>query len=287
MRKATNLVRKELLSLLGFGKPMLVRRINRKSPPIHIYWWKDLDGGIHNFGDEVTQDIITRLFGYYVRWDTIDNCDMIGVGSLLDYAELNSGENKIKVWGSGYIDKKEYCKKDNFEYYAVRGRRTLERIDKRFSDIPLGDPGLLANIMYPKQKKDGKIGIVPHYVDLESPFIRKIKKDNRFKIISPLQAPEQVAEQISSCSIILSSSLHGIIFADSYRIPNAHISLSKKVIGGDYKFKDYCSGVGREYLSFDKKDINSIEKILELRDKYRPIKKLKSIQRRLVKTFPY
>lgn len=287
MGKVVSLVRKEFLSLQGLGKPMLIRKINRKCPPISLYWWRDLDNGIYNFGDEITQDIITGLFGYHVRWSAIWDCDMIGVGSLLDYAELNCRTNKIKVWGSGYIDKGDNCKKDNFTYYAVRGKRTLSRIDRHYKDIPLGDPGLLVSVIYPKQKNDGKIGIIPHYVDLKSSFVKKIEKDEKFKIISPLQSPERVAEQISACSVILSSSLHGIIFADSYGIPNAHISLSKKVIGGDYKFKDYCSGVGREYISFDKKDINNIDKILVVKDKYKPIKRLKRIQRKLVKAFPY
>ena len=39
----------------------------------------------------------------------------------------------------------------------------------------------------------------------------------------------------------MSSALHGLICADSLGIPNQHIILGEKVVGGEYKFKDYYS----------------------------------------------
>lgn len=44
-----------------------------------------------------------------------------------------------------------------------------------------------------------------------------------------------------SCKCILSSSLHGLIFADALGIPNRRIVLSDEIIGGDLKFDDYYS----------------------------------------------
>ena len=87
--------------------------------------------------------------------------------------------------------------------------------------------------------------------------------------------------------MILSSSLHGMIFADSYDIPNAHLLLSKKVIGGDYKFKDYRSGVGREYIAIRKKTLLDIDALNDALKEYRPIKNKPKIQRKLIKAFPY
>ena len=56
-----------------------------------------------------------------------------------------------------------------------------------------------------------------------------------------------VIDQIKSCENIISSSLHGLIVSDAYGIPNVWIKISDNINGGEFKFKDYFSGVKREY----------------------------------------
>src|SRR5690606_13222558 len=53
--------------------------------------------------------------------------------------------------------------------------------------------------------------------------------------------PKEVISEISSCTCIVSSSLHGLIVADSYRIPTAWMILSDKINGGPFKYNDYYS----------------------------------------------
>ena len=43
------------------------------------------------------------------------------------------------------------------------------------------------------------------------------------------------------CKSVLSSGLHALIISDSLGIPNMRMVVSDKIIGGDYKFRDYYS----------------------------------------------
>jgi hypothetical protein len=49
---------------------------------------------------------------------------------------------------------------------------------------------------------------------------------------------------LTSCRRIISSSLHGIIFAHAFDIPAAWVKISPRVIGDGFKFFDYYSSIG-------------------------------------------
>ncbi|WDH79453.1 polysaccharide pyruvyl transferase family protein [Microbacterium esteraromaticum] len=55
--------------------------------------------------------------------------------------------------------------------------------------------------------------------------------------------PRKVCRQISGCSAIISTSLHGLIVADSYGVPAAWSMLPPTLYGGDFKFLDHESVV--------------------------------------------
>jgi pyruvyltransferase len=60
-------------------------------------------------------------------------------------------------------------------------------------------------------------------------------------IIDVRQKPEPFIDQLIKCEYIVSSSLHGLILADSYQIPNKWAAFSDKITGGSFKFRDYYS----------------------------------------------
>lgn len=274
-------------------------RIKVLKDPIIIYQFVFTEPDSINFGDELTKDIIERLFKKKTEvHNKIDaRFDMLGVGSLLHFFN-GEVDYKIYVWGSGLIDDQLDSYNKNFIFKACRGKQTLSKVDTKYRKIPLGDPGLLSNLIYKNEvKKTDKIGVIPHLRDENSYFLNDVIKRNPdiFKVISVAQTPEEVADEIKSCRLVLSSSLHGIIVSDSLGVPNAHLMLSDNLSspnhlrGGEYKFRDYYSGINRKYANFNPRvnDLTNMSAYDELIKNYKPVKDLEKIQKALIKSFPY
>ena len=278
--RSIKVAKDQLLAYQGL-KYSLFRRIrNMKKQPIKVFWYN----AESNFGDQIMPDLIRKLFGYEVKWSPIKDCDLIGAGSLLGIAD---GKDNY-VWGSGFISE-GLNTNNNLRYCAVRGKTTRNRIDKKWRNIPLGDPGLLMNLVYPSTgSKTDKIGVVPHYVDKNHRLINEMRDDERFIVLDvENDGPKKIAEQVSRCRLVLSSSLHGLIFADSFNVPNIHVKLSDKVVGGSYKFLDYYSSIGKKYRIADNAKILNDKYLNDIINNYTPVKNLKTIQRELIEAFPF
>ena len=96
------------------------------------------------------------------------------------------------------------------------------------------------------------MGIVAHYMDQDSPLLNRIAGKANVLMIDVLSGVREFVDQLCSCRHIASSSLHGLIAADAYGIPFTWISLSGRLIGKDFKFRDYFLSTGRH-------DVESVE----------------------------
>lgn len=208
---------------------------------INLYWYKR----DNNFGDVVNPYLIPKLFNVNLNWvpPASNVPHVLAIGSIIQSANRSSS-----VWGSGFISSTSrpvYPSK----VYAVRGPDTRDKLIKAGVQVPeiYGDPALLLPRVYsPSIDKKYKIGIIPHYVDKKSEIIRLCSNMDDVKIIDVQQKNiESIIDDILSCEIVLSSSLHGLIVADAYNIPNIWIRISNGVIGGNFKFNDYFKSVGR------------------------------------------
>jgi len=167
------------------------------------------------------------------------------IGSILKTA---SAKDNLIVWGSGFMGESDRLVKEPKKILAVRGHLTRDRIVDLGFDCPkvLGDPALLYPQFYkPNSEKQYNLGIIPHYLDRNSPFLERFRSDSNIRIIDICSGINKVVEEIHSCRYIASSSLHGIIVADSYGIPSTWIEFSKNVPGNGFKFYDYFSSVCR------------------------------------------
>ena len=183
---------------------------------------------------------------------------------------VHSGTKMPKyVWGTGVISAEGKIHREVLQasVVATRGPVTCARLQKDSKSfrkkskneacpVPLGDPGLLISSFY-KPKNTGKkydICFIPHYIHHSHPLTKFFCKMSASKsltssihVLNILSGAFELVNQIVRCRFVLSSSLHGIIFSDSYNIPNAHAYIDKSVRGKHYKFEDYFGSVKREY----------------------------------------
>lgn len=200
---------------------------------------------LKNFGDIISPFILNN-YEIPCQFSNINNSNFIGIGSILQLVpESYTGA----VWTSGFISSQYKKNLNHAKIFTVRGKYTWNNLScNNKSEITLGDGGLLIGCNdYTPNFFKYKLGIFPHYVDIEEckknlPFLNRPD----VILINPSSKIETVIEQVKSCQSILSSSLHGLIVADSYKIPNRQfkISTSNKILGGMFKYNDYYSVFG-------------------------------------------
>lgn len=260
----------------------LYRKTFRK--PIKLYWWRYQHPDKLNFGDEITPYIIKKIFGYRSVWAAPGECDLVGVGSVIEHLQEVPTDKHIKIWGSGFIKSGGKNTHKNLEFLAVRGKLSRARVDS--GNVALGDPGLLMPLAFkPKTGKKYRLGIVPHYADQNATVVQKMREKKGVKIIDVLGPIEKVIEDIASCELILSSSLHGLIVSDAYGVPNYWMPLSDNLTGGDYKFKDYYSIFNETPGPLALKNLEKLD-VDKLINEYKP-KDVGAIQKNLLEAFPF
>ena len=204
---------------------------------IKVYWFQK----VVNFGDLITP-LILKKSGFTPIHCNRNLSTILLCGSVLQHV---SEDYSGYILGSGLIrDCTRYLNKAKI--LGVRGELTRERVGAS-KEVVLGDPGLLASIFLKhRPQKSHSLGIVSHYVDKGDPRVLKIQKryKKEVKVIDVQQDPLTVFTEIAKCEHIISSSLHGLVVADSLGIPNGWILLSDQVVGKGFKFADYNSALG-------------------------------------------
>ena len=244
-----------------------------------------------NWGDILSQYLLEHYSGKKLNKNDVfyfddaaymldKNGKIVGIGSSMKYVRPDD-----YVWGTGCIDEYHIGDKPK-KVYSVRGPLTRDILLKRGWNVPevYGDPALLFPQIYnPTIDKKYKIGLIPHCVDFFSlDGLKAINhmEDMGIKIINVTAGINEFIDQLKECELIISSSLHGLIAADAYGIPNYRVKLSSLIHGGDFKYKDHYASVKREHyeplqltdtttleeinsLKFESGDISLIDKLLE------------------------
>lgn len=225
----------DLYSVIGAVKRVAKGLFFRENVP--CFWSK-----CENWGDALTPHLVELISGKPARYDENPLCwKHLVIGSILDRADQYS-----IVWGSGMITPDSLPAARPHAIHAVRGPLTRERLIRSGISCPaiFGDPALLLPLYFnPPRIVKWKIGVIPHYVDEDHPWVHAVRREEGVKVINIRSGIKEFVHEVLSCESILSSSLHGLICADSYRIPNRRLNLTKKLTGGNFKFEDYYRGI--------------------------------------------
>jgi pyruvyltransferase len=212
-----------------------------------------------NWGDDINyhflREISQRPILIYTRTSLAMRLKLknyLVIGSTIDMCCTKNTE----IWGAGIIDEVKSLRIKPRRVYAVRGPLTRKKLLEQGIECPevYGDPALLIPRYYkPKVSKKYLYGFVPHRSNLEriDDFtVDGVRLSERMDVLvidlSKYDKWTDIVDQICSCENILSASLHGLIMAEAYGIPNLWIEFGKPLIGGHFKFHDFFLSIGRD-----------------------------------------
>jgi hypothetical protein len=197
---------------------------------------------IPNFGDLLNPLLISSLFGRDPYWVAeADRDHMLAIGSIMAAASPQS-----HIWGAGVMHPDfGIGQADPAHIHALRGPKSfmaLHEAGMRLPDIPLGDPAILAprafNIEVAQAPRH-RIGLVAHYVDRANPAVLRLLAQEGVADINVHRDPLAMIAAMADCSVIVSSSLHGLIVAEALGLPSLWCQASDGIAGGLFKFHDW------------------------------------------------
>jgi len=198
---------------------------------------------IPNVGDRINPELITAITGLHTIHSKGETGHLLAIGSILGLATPES-----HVWGTGVIHPDIGSGAVRPErVYALRGQLSLAAMRSAglaVRDVPLGDPGYLAPRLLGVRKAARpafRLGIVPHYVDSLNQHIVRIGREPDVRVLDVHDDPRKFLHDMADCETIISTSLHGLVFAEGLGIPNLWVSVGDSIVGGTFKFEDWFS----------------------------------------------
>ena len=208
--------------------------------PLKLYWWK----AVPNFGDALSQLVVAHVSGRAVAHAGPKGAELWALGSLMHVVRQNREEFRRRpvIWGLGQLGHVPRDVVQHVDIALLRGPIGAALLG--VSDVRFGDPGLLApQALAPAPARTDKIGIVPHYSQLDDPDLKALlAREPRLQLIDVGGDAQDVCHAIASCAHVLASSLHGLIVADAYGVPNTWL---KPGTQSHFKYYDDAASVGR------------------------------------------
>jgi pyruvyltransferase len=236
-----------------------------------LYWWEP-DNGTQNFGDQLSVVLAERMLGSSVQKAAVGDRKILCIGSILHFAKDHD-----VVWGAGingkHLNRNEYHF-SSLDVRAVRGPLTRKVLQCFGVEAPAiyGDPGLLFARFFPEFQKNP---IRDFLIVIHSSEEKRVVKNDH--IVFATDPWPVVVQKIVESKFVISTSLHGLVIAESYGIPARLLRMTENE--PLFKFRDYYLGTGREKFEYAK----TIKQALRMGGEKPPICDLD----RLLEVFPY
>jgi hypothetical protein len=213
--------------------------------PLRTLAWTDQP----NIGDRFTSLLFDAWGVEHTVTNEMADAEFVGVGSLLEQV---GKPLHLTIWGTGRTSdfrRNAHVDLTSCTVLALRGPLTAmgsygtrSPVDNRKGFV-LGDPGLLAaDLVDAEPMAPEVVGelIVPHWEDQER--MKSERPGATFGDV--LGDPILLLRQIREADVVISSSLHGLIFADALGVPRVWDWFDGVPFEG-FKFRDYAALVGR------------------------------------------
>nr|WP_294508643.1 polysaccharide pyruvyl transferase family protein [uncultured Rhodopila sp.] len=178
-----------------------------------LYRWR---GETTNFGDELNTLLWPALLPGFFDDDPATR--FLGIGSVLD--RRHPAEVRKLVAGAAYGGYEGKPALDaTWTVHWVRGPRTAATLGLP-RDLGLGDPAvLLPHAIAIDAETNGDIGFMPHFETAARGAWQRAAALAGVTLIDPRAGPLEILVRIARCRVLLSEALHGIIVADTLRVP--------------------------------------------------------------------
>lgn len=245
---------------------------------------------IDNFGDALSPVIVSWMLAkrnLSLTQPVRKTKHLMAVGSV-----VSRGRFDATIWGSGVLkdgveerlSRQAFYKK--YDIRAVRGPITRSALVQAGYQCPetYGDPAILMPLLYrpAAEKKYARSLVLHHRTSLAAETNEgsyEMCVPEGLHVINPATKDYQsVIDEIVASESVISTSLHGIIIAESYGIPAVFLNfgVSDQII----KFDDWYQSTGRE-----RPDCSSLREALGAENP--PVPDLSSLRQGLLDSFPY
>lgn len=264
----------------GYRKPA-------KANSVNLNWWHiDYKDDIQNLGDMLSEVVFDYMCEYYSLdkdKKTLHTRHLYTIGSILFFENQDA-----TIWGSGSTERMERSLHNiihqrfmrRIDVRCVRGPKTRDNLLRLGIACPqiYGDPAMLLPLIYkPGIEKSSKDALlISHFQD------KGVLKKNNLNINTMDMLTTNWNEKIdliASAKMVISSSLHGIILAESYGVPAILLDVGNRDL---FKYYDYYEGTGRKKIPV----VKTIEEGLHFNFDGYIFPDVKTVQKNLLDSFP-